>query len=895
MAASWLAGSVGIKARLSVAFGAVALLAVAANLLVEHGPSMIPATMLRQTRDPAVGIIPPAEPSPPISRPDSRPLLTALGRFGLATHRRLGEQTDGAVREATIASTELSNEWSTFRRQAVLLRGGGELDKAGASLQTQLKQAQILVAAADERRRLIRDYDQAFDSLDSRIKDAIDRAWKILGRVVARQSLIEMSRSLDKIRPDLAILSKEGAGDDDVIAVIAANEMEFASTLEKNRKSLVRSQGPAWVEGLQSELTTFLKAGQALGQLNATQHQSLKRFDTANSSLSARVKAIAATSLAGAVTSPKKVSSTESPAPGPSTRARVRRHPAGQATWLETELLQDRSRLIAWLSGGVLALLLWISAATVLSILRPVRGLMLATRRLADGESDVLVPRGGIRELDALAVSFNQMAERLVAAQGLARQYHSQLEERVEERTRQLQHLAEHDPLTQLPNRRQLFVRLNTALQSAAEEGRCVGVYFLDLDNFKNINDSMGHVFGDRVLQCLAERLREVCSSFGFAVRLGGDEFTAVVETAENTDEIVAAGWELVRAFQKPLAVDGRDLSLSISVGVSFYPDHEVDAVALLRAADAALFRAKALGRGQLNVFSPDLVVAASSRFNTEQGLRRAVERGEFELFFQPEINAETAQVELVEALLRWRLPNGQYVTPVDFLPVAEDSGLIGQISDWVVRTAVETAARWHHGSWPDVRVAINISSRQLLDSNFVDDLQELLRQHQLPTGCIEIELTENVLQTGTATIQSLCRLRAAGFGIALDDFGTGYSSLVSLEQLPLSRVKLDRSLIDSIDTSARSIAIARAVIGLCNSLGMQITAEGVERPEQLHALVGNAGMYLQGYLFSPAVPESELLEVVSTMAARVQALVQASTQPSTRATQTRRALSSVR
>ncbi|MEO8223576.1 MAG: EAL domain-containing protein [Gammaproteobacteria bacterium] len=526
----------------------------------------------------------------------------------------------------------------------------------------------------------------------------------------------------------------------------------------------------------------------------------------------------------------------------------------------------------------MLALLLVISVATVRSIVRPVNRLILASTRLATGEAGVIVPCGGLRELDTLAVAFNEMAERLEAAQNLARELNAELESRVEERTRQLQHLAEHDPLTHLPNRRQFFGRLTAAIEAEAGRGHGhgrVGVLFLDLDNFKNINDSMGHVFGDRVLQSVADRLREFCGSSGFAARLGGDEFTVTVERASSVDDIVATGWGLVHAFGVPLQVDGRDIAMSVSVGISCYPDHEVDPVGLLRAADAALFRAKALGRAQLAVFSPDLVEAAASRFNIEQGLRRAVERGEFELFFQPEVNAETGRVDMVEALIRWRLPNGTYVTPANFLPVAEESGLISTISDWVVRSAIEMAAVWHHSAWPEARVAINVSSRQLLDYNFLDGLLELLEQHRLPPASIEIELTENVLQTGAGTIAMLKRLRSAGFGVALDDFGTGFSSLTSLEQLPLSRVKLDHSLIKSIDTSKRSEAIARATIGLCTSLGLAVTAEGIERPDQLRALSAYRGLTFQGYLFSPAVPAGEVLPIVAQMAGQVQALYQ--------------------
>ena len=475
---------------------------------------------------------------------------------------------------------------------------------------------------------------------------------------------------------------------------------------------------------------------------------------------------------------------------------------------------------------------------------------------------DAHVPRGGIKELDTLAVAFNRMAEQLVAAREMTQGYQHHLEATVEERTRQLQQLTEHDPLTLLPNRRQLFALLNTAIERAANRQRHVGVYFLDVDNFKNLNDSMGHAFGDRVLISVAQRLNETARSFGFAARLGGDEFTMVYEDAPTVEAVRAAGWKLVQAFERPLMVDERELMVSVSVGASVYPSHDHRAEGLLSAADVALFRAKALGRNQLALFTPELLETATSKFTAEQGLRRAIERGEFELLYQPEVSLDTLQVGIVEALIRWRQPDGRLAVPGEFLAVTEESGLITEISDWVLRTAIETLARWHHGAWPEARVAINISPRQLLDQRFVDRIQDLLRQHRLPARCIEIELTETVLQTGPATIETLRRLRACGVAIALDDFGAGYSSFASLEQLPLTRIKLDRSLIASIDTSTRSAAIARAIISLCNSLGFEVTAEGVERPEQCACLLGNRAMSLQGYLLSPPVSSEELLAV---------------------------------
>jgi diguanylate cyclase (GGDEF)-like protein len=474
----------------------------------------------------------------------------------------------------------------------------------------------------------------------------------------------------------------------------------------------------------------------------------------------------------------------------------------------------------------------------------------------------------------SVASRYNAMAEKLRAAHTATKENQTELEVRVDERTRQLQHLAEHDPLTGLPNRRQLWTYLETAIRSAPHDAQ-VAVFFLDLDNFKNINDSMGHAFGDLVLQGIAHRLREATGGpGGFASRLGGDEFTVVYGTPGGLADISRVGSELVSAFQRPMLIEGRELLVSISVGASVYPDHAQTPDALLRAADAALFSAKTSGRSRLGMFNREMLETASHKFQIEQGLRRAVDRGEFELHFQPEVSFESLGTTVVEALLRWRLPDGQYVAPGEFLPVAEESGLITNINDWVLGSAIQYGALWHHGAWPDARVAVNVSARQLLDTHFVTRMRELLAEHRLPPRCIEIELTETVLQTGPATIQTLRELRQLGVSIALDDFGTGYSSLASLENLPLTRVKLDRSLIASIDTSERSLAIARAIIGLCENLHLEVTAEGIERPQQLALLLSHRSMSLQGFLLDRPMPAERVPPSISSMPARLQAFL---------------------
>jgi diguanylate cyclase (GGDEF)-like protein len=479
-----------------------------------------------------------------------------------------------------------------------------------------------------------------------------------------------------------------------------------------------------------------------------------------------------------------------------------------------------------------------------------VQRLMQATRHRANGVVRTRVPRGGVRELDALAMAFNTMAEQLEKAETAVRSQNVQLEAKVDERTRELQFLANHDALTQLPNRRQLFLHLEAVLYRAQRAGTRVAFLFIDLDNFKTINDSLGHEFGDGVLQAVSERLRH-SPPFAdtFSARLGGDEFTVVSERVEDMGAVEQLCLAVLGEFQRSLPIQGRELRLSVSVGAAVYPDHAGDAQALLRAADAALFQAKELGRNRCSLFKPALLEAASSRFRMEQSLRRAVERNELELLYQPQVCFETLCTQSVEALLRWHQPDGQVVAPADFLDVAEQSGLIMEISEWVLRTSIQDAARWHRTEWPQARIAVNISAQQLLSGDFVERLKAMLIQYGLPAECLELELTENVLQTGPATVAALHRLRALGVSIALDDFGIGYSSLTSLERLPLTRVKIDRNLIANIDSGVRAPAIVRSIIGLSRSLGLHVTAEGVERPSQLGQLLNDRGVQVQGFL----------------------------------------------
>jgi diguanylate cyclase (GGDEF)-like protein len=896
----------GIGARLGVAFAAVAALAVAANLLVQREITVIRTTRLVRIAVPTSSIQPVvaspvvasplvAPPPPEMEAMSPRALTTAIEHYEGAVLSRLDIDNDESDMQFAAAVRDLERESQAYFSQPDYAAAHRRTESLRSGLAAYRLHGDELVSSADSQKYVLKEFWIRFDALDGRTKASLAGSWKIFGRVIARKSLVDLNTSLDAIRRSFASLPVTDAYDQGALDGITQSETALAGVLQRNEAALMHSQGETWVTQMRADvaqidalqkslilidtrrralLGSFTQESRTLtALLGSTKLPSTTRDIAANAALpqGSRAAVPASAAQVGALQPRDPV-----PAPVGSVAPDGAGEPLNEHTTESTSVssgMPVHSMLIFWVSASVLALLLWVSIHTIMSVVGPVRRMRAATRRLAGGEAGVQVTRGGIRELDDLALSFNQMAEQLADAQAAARSYQEQLEAKVDMRTRELRHLAEHDPLTQLPNRRQLFTHLTAAIARAEASSSYLGIFFLDLDNFKNINDSMGHAFGDQVLGAIAKRLRATAGPAGFAARLGGDEFTVVCDGAMNVEEMRMIGWEMVHAFQQPVAVDGRDLMISISVGASVYPDHGSDAEALLRAADAALFRAKALGRNQLTVFSPELLETASAKFSTEQGLRRALERGEFEMVFQPEVNAKTLTTDLVEALLRWRLPDGRQSSPDEFLTIAEESGLIMEISDWVLRTCIETAARWHHGAWPQARVAINLSSRQLLDGRFVDRVMELLREHRLPARCIEIELTENVLQTGVATVEVLRQLRAHGVAVALDDFGTGYSSLASLEQLPLTRVKLDRTLIASIHTSARSAAIARAIIGLCHSIGLEVTAEGVECPEQLALLTDLTPIYLQGYLLARPVSAEKLLPIMAALPDRMASL----------------------
>jgi diguanylate cyclase (GGDEF)-like protein len=885
----------GVGARLAIALVAVAALVLALNFLIEKVVRIERTTHITQfvSAPAAVPLATPTVPTqllagasallaePPRHTVTADHLLLTLDHFDEAVRARVATESESSSADYQRTMVDMNGALDEFITAAASIIGKS-FAKLSAAFKLHQQQAAALISASDERHALSAKYAALFETLNARNKTSIDHSWKIFGRVIARQSLLQINTDLDALRRHAAAVGASGSSTGPKLASLLEAEHAVQKDLDDNQTDLRRTEGDSWYVAMRADFAALVTMRGTLLQADTDVDDRSQEFSqdagVLIGSIPRKIESQAREPGRLASSRPVQLRALDAPPMAPATVATgaAAVPDAVETHSVTTEAPHDDSKrvTIAWLSAGLLAVLTYILFGTVVSIVRPVRSLLMATAQIARGDTNARVPRGGIKELDAVASAFNVMAEELSLARTAAQEYQESLEAKVAERTRQLQHLAENDPLTGLPNRREWFTLLNAAIERARPRGRQIGVFFLDIDNFKYINDSMGHAFGDRVLVSLAQRLQETARLFGFAARFGGDEFTVVLEDACSEESVSATGLTIVQAFQEPLTVDNRELVVNVSVGASIYPDHAEEPEALLKAADVALFRAKSLGRCQLSMFTPDLLKVAEAKFSIEQGLRRAIERGEFELVFQPEVDVETLETSLVEALIRWRMPDGTLALPSLFLGIAEESGLIIEIGDWVLRAAIEAAAHWHHGAWPEVRVAINVSARQFLDAGFVDRLQSLLRIYRLPPQCIEIELTESVLQTGPSTIDALRRLRAQGVTIALDDFGTGYSSLASLEQLPLSRIKLDRSLLEGIDNSPRSAAITHAIIVMCQGLGLQITAEGIERPEQFAMMLRHRGMFLQGYLLGRPTSRDDLIPEMANVSQRARELL---------------------
>jgi diguanylate cyclase (GGDEF)-like protein len=417
-------------------------------------------------------------------------------------------------------------------------------------------------------------------------------------------------------------------------------------------------------------------------------------------------------------------------------------------------------------------------------------------------------------------------------------------------------HMAHHDALTGLPNRVFLRERLEHALASRrGTEG--VAVLCLDLDHFKEVNDTLGHPIGDALLKSVGERLRNCMRETDTVARVSGDEFVVVQVSSDPPKEATALATRLTELLSAPHTLDGHQVVVGTSIGIAISPNDGSDPDVLLKHADLALYGTKAEGRGTYRFFESEMNTRMQARRSLEADLRKALSNGEFELHYQPLVNLENHQVVGMEALLRWNQPERGKVSPADFIPLSEETGLIVPIGEWVLRQACREAA-----AWPEhVRVSVNVSAAQFKKRNLVQTIFNALAASSLPASRLELEITESVLiQDGEATLATLCQLRDLGVRIALDDFGTGYSSLSYLRSFPFDKIKIDRCFVkDLTDKDDDSLAIVRAVARLGHSLGMMTTAEGVESKEQMERVRAEGCTEMQGYYFSPPKTAAEI------------------------------------
>jgi diguanylate cyclase (GGDEF)-like protein len=431
-----------------------------------------------------------------------------------------------------------------------------------------------------------------------------------------------------------------------------------------------------------------------------------------------------------------------------------------------------------------------------------------------------------------------------------------------------IHYLAHHDTLTALPNRFSLETRLEQACLEARRRNGKLAVLFIDLDRFKVINDTLGHQIGDRLLIEVAKRLTTAVRESDTVARLGGDEFVIVLPDVNTPNDAAGVAAKIIEALAKPVIVGEQQLHTSPSIGISIYPIDGADADTIMRNADTAMYHAKALGRNNFQFYSAEMNRAASERLDIESRLRHALSRKEFELHYQPQLSADGTKVVGVEALLRWNPADGRGVPPTRFIPIAEETGMILEIGEWVLRTACQQLKTWLDAGVPPLRLAVNVSARQLRKQNFPDIVASALSESGLPAHLLELEITESaVMEEPEEARLILERLKKMGATLAIDDFGTGYSSLAYLKLFPIDSLKIDRSFVTDIGRHADDAAIAISTIALAHSLGINVIAEGVETDVQFDLLRANACNEFQGYLFSHPLAADDALAFLRRMA----------------------------
>jgi diguanylate cyclase (GGDEF)-like protein len=510
---------------------------------------------------------------------------------------------------------------------------------------------------------------------------------------------------------------------------------------------------------------------------------------------------------------------------------------------------------------GVISALTLVLAliASDLLIQRPIQALLTMTSRLGTGDlSTRALSASGIRELGHLATAFDQMADALEQREAAR----SQLEG-------QLAHQAFYDPLTELPNRALLLDRLTHALAAAERPGTGLAVLFLDLDRFKVVNDSLGHTGGDALLHALGERLTACVRGGDTVARWGGDEFVALIQGPSEAGVAEDVADRIMAGLARPFIVAGREVIIGASIGITHcsYPSDHTTAEDLIREADIALHWAKVTGKGRIVVFDPSMQTTALTRLEDEADLRRALALGQLHLQYQPIVALATGRLEVVEALVRWEHPTRGLISPADFIPLAEETGLIVPLGQWVLEEACRQMRVWQQqfATTAPAVMSVNLSVRQFRNVELVQTIRDILERTGLAAACLKLEITESALMDDVeATITKLLELKGLGISLAIDDFGTGYSSLNALKRLPVDTLKIDRSFVQGLGKDPQDAAIVRSIITLAQSLRLSVTAEGIETEQQRGKLWAFGCDHGQGYYFARPLA-SEALEALLT------------------------------
>ncbi|BAZ93075.1 signal transduction protein [Thiohalobacter thiocyanaticus] len=497
--------------------------------------------------------------------------------------------------------------------------------------------------------------------------------------------------------------------------------------------------------------------------------------------------------------------------------------------------------LVAILVGSVFAFLM------ARGLTQGLQRLVVVADGIREGRRDMRAESARQDEIGQLAKNLNQMLDAL-----------AQRERDLSAAQADVQHLATRDTLTQLPNRLLLMDRLGQAILTAQREHHTLALLVIDLDRFKTINDSLGHHIGDQLIQQVAGRLSNCIGAGDTLARLGGDEFVVVRSEIAQPGEAGHLAQRINEELRQPYWIEGHELNSSCSIGISIYPDDGNDAQTLLRNADTAMYHAKEGGRGDFEFFSSDMNRRAVQRLKLENELRNALLRDEFRLLYQPQVDMRSGQVVGAESLIRWHHPEMGIVAPTDFIPVAEDTGLIRDIGAWVLREACRQQLRWCAAGLPPLRIAVNLSVRQV-EPGLVDLVSRVLSDTGLDARYLDLEITESLLMHNlNANIAVLRQVSACGAQISMDDFGTGYSSLSSLKLFPVQTLKIDRSFVRDLVDDQDDANIVRSIVAMAHSLGLRIIAEGVENEDQLGYLRELGCDEYQGYLFSRPVTAAE-------------------------------------